>query len=132
MSRATPLVTPEVIEQHVPEIASRRESLLEMTYGQFHDRTINAADAAHPGSGSLMRDLNRIFSICHGLGTVMRIASGNDVVNDAFDPDDANSEPPLSSAAINSLTTMTAAVCEWIADDISRTAGRFNERGEKA
>jgi hypothetical protein len=110
MSRAEPPVTPEVIEQHFAEIANRRESLLEMTYGQFRDRTIDAAD----------------------LATVMRIASGNDVLNDAYDPDDADSEPPLSSAAINSLTTMTAAVCEWIADDISRTADDFNAQGEES
>jgi hypothetical protein len=132
MSRAKPPVTPEVIEQHFAEIANRRESLLEMTYGQFRDRTIDAADLAHAGAGSLMRDLNRIFSVCHGLGTVMRIASGNDVLNDAYDPDDADSEHPLSSAAINSLTTMTAAVCEWIADDISRTADDFNAQGEES
>lgn len=129
MSRAKAPVTPEVIEQHIAEIAKQRESLLEMTYGQFSDRAI---DAAGRGAGGLMRDLNRIFSVCHGLGTVMRIASGNDVLNDTYDPDDADCQPPLSSAAINSLTTMAAAVCEWIAEDISCAAERFNSRGEQA
>jgi hypothetical protein len=132
MSRVQPPVTPEVIEQHCAEIANQRKSHLEKTYGQFYDPAIQAADAAHPGSGNLMRDLNRIFSICDGLGTVMRIASGNDVLMDFHDPDDADSEPPLSRAAINSLTTMAAAVCEWIGDDISRTADRFNGQGEQA
>lgn len=132
MSRANPPVTPEAIEQHVAEITNRRSSLLEMTYGQFNDQAIDAADTAHPGAGSLMCDLNRIFSICNGMATAMRIASGNDVLDDAHDPGDAASEPPLSRTAINSLTTMAAAVCEWIADDISRTSGRFNVRGEQA
>lgn len=132
MSRAKAPVTPEVIEQHIAEIANHRKSLLEMTYGQFDDRAIDAADRAHHGAGGLMRDLNRIFSVCHGLGTVMRIASGNDILNDAYDPDGADCQPPLSSDAINSLTTMAAAVCEWIADDISRTADYFNSRGEQA
>lgn len=132
MSRAKPPVTPEVIEQHIAEIANQRESLLEMTYGQFNDRTIDAADRDRRGAGDLMRSLNRIFSACHGLGTVMRIASGNEVLNDLHDPDDADSQPPLSSAAINSLTTMVATVCEWIAEDISGSADRFNSRGEQA
>lgn len=132
MSRANPPVTPEAIEEHVAEIANCRKSHLEMTYGQFYDPAIQAADAAHPGAGGLMRDLNRIFSICNGMATVMRIASGNDTLNDFHDPDDADSEPPLSRAAINSLTTMVAEVCEWIADDISRTSDTFNGRGEKA
>lgn len=129
MSRAKPPVTPEVIEQHLAEIANHRESLLEMTYGQFHDRTIDTADRERHGAGDLMRDLNRFFSVCHGLGTVMRIASGNDVLSDSYDPDDPNCAAPLSSAAINSLTTMAATLCEWIADDISCTADRFNSRG---
>ncbi|MDB5911194.1 MAG: hypothetical protein JWP34_5311 [Massilia sp.] len=132
MSRAKPPVTPEVIEQNFAEIANPRESHLEMDYGQFYDPAIEAADAAHPGAGSLMRKLNRIFSICNGMATVMRIASGNDTLMDFYDPDDADSEPPLSRAAINSLTTMTAAICEWIADDISLTSDSFNNRGGKA
>lgn len=132
MSRAKAPVTPEVIEQHIAEIANPRESLLELKYGQFNDRTIDAADRDRRGAGDLMRDLNRIFSVCRGLGTVMRIASGNDVLNDQHDPDDADSQPPLSSAAINSLTTMVAAVCEWIVEDIGCTAERFNSRGEQA
>jgi hypothetical protein len=132
MSRANPPVTPEAIEEHVAEIANCRKSHLEMTYGQFYDPAIQAADAAHPGAGGLMLDLNRIFALCQGLGTVMRIASGNDVLEDFHDPDDVDSEHPLSRAAINSLTTMAATVCEWIADDISRTSDRFNNQGEKA
>jgi hypothetical protein len=132
MSRAKPPVTPEVIEQHVAEIANHRESHLEMTYGQFRDCTINAATRAYPGAGGLMREINRIFSICHGLGTVMRIAPGNDTLIDFHDPEDADSGPPLSRAAVNSSTTMVAAVCEWMADDISRTADAYNDRGEKA
>lgn len=132
MSRAKPPVTPEAIEQCLAQIANRRKSHLEMTYGQFGDQAIDAADTAHPGAGSLMRDLNRIFSICNGMATVMRIASGNDVLMDFHNPDDADSEPPLSRAAINSLTTMVAAVCEWIGDDISRTSDHFNAQGEEA
>lgn len=62
----------------------------------------------------------------------MRITSGNDVLKDFHDPDEGASEPPLSEAAINSLTTMVATVCEWLADDISRAADRFNGQGEKA
>lgn len=123
---------PEVIEQHFAEIANQRKSHLEDQYGQFYDPAIKAADAAHPGAGSLMRNLNRYFAICNGMATVMRIASGNDTLIDFHDPDDADSEPPLSRAAISSLTTMTAAICEWISDDISRTSDSFNGRGEKA
>lgn len=131
MSRATPPVTPAAIEQHVTEIANPRESHLEKNYGQFHNKTIDAADKSRPGSGSLMRDLNRMFSICTGLATVMRIASGNDVLEDFHDPDDSDSEPPLSGGAINTLTTMAAAICDLLADEISRSADHFNGPGEQ-
>jgi hypothetical protein len=132
MSRAKPPVTPQAIEQIQAEIVNCRESHLEMTYGQFNDATIDASDKARFGTGSLMRDLNRIFAICNGLAAVMRIVSGNDVLKDFHDPEDADSEPPLGRAAINSLVTMTAAVCEAMADDISRTSDAFNGRGEQA
>lgn len=132
MTRAKPPITPAAIEQHVAEIANLRQSHLEKNYGQFHDKTIDAANKSRPGSGSLMRDLNRMFSICTGLATVMRIASGNDVLEDFHEPDDSNSEPPLSSGAINTLTTMAAAVCDLLADEISRSADHFNGLGEQA
>jgi hypothetical protein len=132
MTRAKPPVNPEAMEKIQAEIANCRKSHLEMTYGQFYDPTIEAADSAHPGAGGLMRDLNRIFAVCQGLATVMRIASGNDVLADFHDPEDSDSEPPLSRAAINTLTTMTATVCEWLADDISRASDRFNGRGVQA
>jgi hypothetical protein len=132
MTRATPPVSSEAIEQIQAEIAEGRQSHLESAPGQFFDPTIKAADIAYPGSGGMMRDLNRIFAICQGLATVMRIASGNDVLADFHDPEDSDSEPPLSRAAINTLTTMTATICEWLADDISHTSDRFNGRGEQA
>lgn len=132
MSRANPPVTPEVIEENIAEISNRRASHFEMTYGQYDDQAIEAANAAHRGGGRRMGDLNRIFSICQGMAAVMRIAAGNDTVADFHDPDDADSEPPLSRAAINSLTTMCAAVCEWIADDISLAADVFKDQGAQA
>jgi hypothetical protein len=132
MTRASPPVAPEALQQIQAEIANCRKSHLEMTYGQFHDETIDAADKARFGTGGLMRDLNRICTICSGLAAVMRIVSGNDVLADFHDPDDADSEPPLSRGAINSLVSMTAAVCEGMANDISRTSEAFNGRGGQA
>jgi hypothetical protein len=132
MTRAKPPVTPETVDQMQAEIAEGRQSHLESAPGQFFDRTMKAADIAYPGAGGLMRDLNRVFDICNGLATVMRIVSGNDVLADFHDPEDSDSEPPLSRAAVNTLTTMTATVCEWLADDISRTSDRFNGRGEQS
>ena len=132
MTRATPPVTPEATEQIQTGGVNRRQSHLEKTYGQFHDKTIDAANKSRPGSGGLMRDFNRMFAICTGLATVMRIASGNDVMEDFHDPDDSDSEPPLSRGAINTLTTMAAAVCDVLADEISRSADHFNGSGEQA
>jgi hypothetical protein len=132
MNRAKPPVKPEAVEQIQAETAECRQSHLESSPGQFFDPTIKAADIAHRGAGGLMRELNRVYAICNGLATVMRIVSGNDVLADFHDPDDANSEPPLSRAAVNTLTTMTATVCEWLAEDISHASDRFNGRGEQA
>lgn len=126
MSRAKPPVTPEAIEQITATIANRRVSHLENDYGQFHDRTIQASGV----DGRLMTDLNRIYQICSGLGAVLRIVSGNPVLEDYFDPDDPESEAPLSARTISQLTNMAAAVCEFISDDIDATAAFFNERGK--
>ncbi|NML61796.1 hypothetical protein HHL21_12035 [Massilia sp. RP-1-19] len=126
MSRAKPPVTPEAIEQIKAAISSRRVSHLENRYGQFHERTIDASGSA----GQLMSQLNTIYTVLSGLGTVMRIVAGNPVLEDQFDPDDPTSEAPLSNLAISRLTNMTAAICELIADEIDGAAMGFNDRGQ--
>lgn len=124
MTRAKPPVTPEAIEQIKAAISSRRVSRLENKYGQFHEATIDTSGSA----GRLMTQMNSIYTVLSGLGAVLRIVSGNPVLEDAFDPDDPTSEPPLSNFAISQLTNMTAAICELIADQIDSTAADFNEQ----
>lgn len=119
-------VPSEVIEQ-IEAITKQRVSHLEKRYGQFDERTIDASGSA----GRLMTQMNQIYTICSGLGAVMRIVAGNPVLEDAFDPDDPTGEPPLSDSAISRLTNMTAAMCEMIADGIDSTAVDFNDRGQE-
>ncbi|MGZ8339112.1 MAG: hypothetical protein ACXW2U_05305 [Telluria sp.] len=125
MSRPKNVKAPIAIEEIVAAVRRARISYFEKTYAQFDDNIV--LDAA--GSGQLTRDLNRIFSICSGLGVVARFIVGNDVVTDFHDPEDPDSQPPLSRSAINAMTTMIAATCEWICDDISLTADDLNDRG---
>lgn len=126
MSRAKAPVTPEVLEQHVEQIAKVRLSYFEKKYPQFSDETIANAGEAN----RLMVDLNKIFTICTGLGVVARIVAGNDVVRDFHDEEDPESPAPLSGSAINALVTMTAEILEGVADRITRTADEFGDRGQ--
>lgn len=122
MSPAKPVVAPNDIEQ-IEAIATRRVSYLENQYGQFHEGTIDASGSA----GQLMTQMNSIYTVLSGLGVVMRVVAGNPVLEDAYDPDDPTSEPPLSDSAISRLQNMAAAICEMIADDIDGTAAAFND-----
>lgn len=126
MSRAKTPITPEVLEQHVARIAKNRTSYLEKKYPQFSGETVAMAGEA----GRLMLDLNKIFTICTGLGVVARIVAGNDVVRDFHDEDEPESAAPLSGSAINALVTMTAEILEGVADRITRTADEFGDRGQ--
>lgn len=102
--------------------APRTLSPLEETYGAFSYPTIQAAGRAAP----LMRDLNRVQQIVAGLGAVLRIVGGNTVVEDEHDPGHPDSMPPLSQTTQHVLTTMAAAICEQLADDITARAHENN------
>jgi len=102
--------------------APRMLSPLEQAYGVFSDSTIQAAGRAGP----LMRDLNRVQQIVAGLGAVLRIVGGNTVVADEHEPDRPSSMPPLSQTTQHVITTMAAAVCEQLADDIAARAQESN------
>lgn len=97
-------------------------SPFEQTYGAFLDSAIKAAGPAAP----LMRDLNRVQQIVAGLGATLRIVSGNTVVEDEHDPDRQGSMPPLSQTTQHLITTMAAAVCEQLADEIDWRADAYN------
>ena len=95
---------------------TRTVSPFEETYGAFLDSAIKGPAAP------LMRDLNRVQQIVAGLGAVLRIVGGNTVVEDEHDPDHPNTMPPLSQTTQHVLTTMAAAICEQLADDIAARA----------
>jgi hypothetical protein len=124
--RTPTLAKPDTIERIQAEIAIVRRSSLEDKYGQFHEATITASGSARP----LMEQMNRIYTMCSGLGVVLRIVAGNPVLEDAFDPEDSSSEPPLSATAISRLVNMSAAICEFISDEIDSSAATFNDRGQ--
>jgi hypothetical protein len=115
----TPAATPA-------EPVMQRPCALEDEYGQFSASVMERNIASAP----LMRDLNRVFQIVSGLGVVLRIVGGNDILKDGFEPG-TDSEPPLSNTAIAMLESMAATVCEMIADDISATANGYRIRGGK-
>lgn len=102
--------------------AARKLSPFEQTHGAFFDSAIKVAGPAAP----LMRDLNRVQQIVAGLGAVLRIVGGNTVVEDEHDPDRPGSMPPLSQATQFLITTMAAAVCEQLADEIDGRAEAYN------
>ncbi|MFC0132001.1 hypothetical protein [Massilia eurypsychrophila] len=124
--RAPALEKPDTGKRIQAEIASVRRSSLEEKYGQFHEATIAASGSAAP----LIEQMNRIYTMCSGLGVVLRIVAGNPVLEDAFDPEDSSSEPPLSNTAISRLVNMSAAMCEFISDEIDSSAATFNDRGQ--
>ena len=101
---------------------TRTISPFEQTYGAFFDSTIESAGPAAP----LMRDLNRVQQIVAGLGAVLRIVGGNSVVEDEYDADNLDGMPPLSQTTQHVLTTMAAAICEQLADDIETRAQENN------
>lgn len=101
-------------------------SLLEERYEQFSPELIANSYAVRASPVPYMRKLNQIFTICAGMGVVMRIVAGNPVVADSHDPNDPDSAAPLSKSAIGFLVMMTAELCEKISDDISILAGEAN------
>jgi len=83
---------------------------------------------AHGRAAPLMRELNRVATITAGLGVVLRIVAGNVVVQDNFNPGDPAESAPLSPAAVSSLTSMAAAMCEQLNDNVVARADWFNSR----
>lgn len=110
----------------IPLVA--RKSTLEEKHEHFLPSLIDRAEKAQTSAVPLMRDLNRIRVLCACMGTVMRIVSGNLVLEDGYDPTDGNSEPPLSDLAIGNLTDMVALLCESINADIAARAWEFDEQ----
>lgn len=105
-----------------------RKSALEEKYEHFMPELIIRAEKAKTSAAPLMHDLNRIRTLCAGMGTVMRIVSGNSALKDGHEPTDENSEPPLSDLAIGSLTDMVALLCESINADIAIRANKFYDQ----
>ena len=111
--------------------ARKPVSLLETDYSIFDDRTIEAADHLKVGmhsSGTLMKDMNRMYQVIAGLGVVLRIINGNAVLETDFEPDDPDSTPPLSKTAEGMLTAMAAAMCEEMRDNMERRANQYNSQ----
>jgi hypothetical protein len=107
-----------------------RTSVFEQTFGAFYDSTVIAARndrRAKFNASPLMSDLNQIKTTLAGLGVVMRIVTVN---QDNFDPEDPNSEPPLSRVAESSLTAMAASILELLAERIEDHASAYNSRGQ--
>lgn len=124
---------PHLVEQlDTPRPTSHQHvSALESTFGAFYDRTIDEARSdrgAKFNAGRLMSDLNQIKTTVAGLGVVMRIVTSNCVKQDNFDPEDPNSDPPLSPFAEGSLTAMAACICEMLAERIEITADSYNDQ----
>jgi hypothetical protein len=104
--------------------AAPTTSVFEDRFEQFTDRLM----ASHFGAAPLMRDLNKMATICAGLGTVLRIVAGSVVAQDNFNPDDPDSAPPLSQGAVCNLVVMAAAVCEQMNDSVCDRADWYKEQ----
>lgn len=115
-------------EAALEQVALPRLALLEDPYHQYPEKLIAQAVAVGVSAAPYLRDLNQVAALTAGLGVVMRIMAGTPVVADQYDPADPNSEPPLSSSAINALANMGAEICELIADNISRSADRLDKQ----
>jgi hypothetical protein len=98
------------------------KSMLEDRYEQFPGHVIDLAAAAGMPIEPHLRQLNRIQLLCAGMGTVMRIVSGNQVMAACFDPQDDGTAIPLSVVAIDQLTNMVATMCEGISEEIAASA----------
>lgn len=119
--------TPAPLDQ--PMSAMERTSVFEETFGAFYDSTVAEARndrRAKFNAAPFMTDLNQIATTLAGLGVVMRIVTANGVSHDNFDPEDMNSEVPLSRVAENSITAMVASVCDLLAQRIGHTASGYN------
>ena len=99
-------------------------SPLEDRFEQFTD----AMMAAHSTAAPLMRDLNKVATICAGLGTVLRLVAGNVVAQDTYHPDDPGSTLPLSQDAVCNMVAMAAAVCEQLTDNVGERADFYKSR----
>lgn len=105
-----------------------RTSLFEASYPLFPDALVSKADAAHVSCGPLMNRLNRINVLCAGLSTVMRIIAGNQVAGDFYEPEDPDSEVPLSVTAIASLASLSAEVLDMVAGEIDGAANWYDSK----
>ena len=111
-----------------PPVSQVRTSLLEATYPLFSDVLMIKADAANVSCARLMSRLNRINVLCAGLSTVMTIIAGNQVAGDFHDPEDPDSEPPLSAGTVASLASLSAEVLDMVAGEIDDAANWYGSK----
>lgn len=110
---------------HQPPAAPEREiSVLEDRFEQFPESLM----AAHAGAAPLMQDLNKMATICAGLGAVLRIVASNVVLQDNFVPNDPDAAVPLSQAAVCNLTSMAAAMCEQLNENVVERADWYKSK----
>lgn len=105
-----------------------RISFYEKKYRAFGPELIEAARTAKVDLTPQLERLNKILTLCNGMGVVARIISGNCVAADAHDESDPNSVAPLSANAIGNLESMLAEICEHIADDIAIAADQLDSQ----
>lgn len=89
----------------------------------FQKETMTIAGSGGlPNAEPLMRELAKIHNLCAGLHEVLGICSNNCIMDDQYDPEDSESEPPLSDRSINAMMVMAHEVCGLISGDIGRIA----------
>lgn len=111
-----------------PAVSQARVSLLEATYPLFSDALVSKVDAANVSCDRLMSRLNRINVLCADLSTVMRIIAGNQVAGDFHDPEDPDSESPLSAGTVASLASLSAEVLDMVAGEIDGAANWYGSK----
>jgi hypothetical protein len=107
-----------------------RVSLLEEAYSLFPDTLASKVDAANVSCGRLMSRMNRINVLCAGLSTVMRIIAGSQVAGDFYEPEDPDSEVPLSAGTVASLASLSAEVLDMVAGEIDGAANWYGSKVE--
>jgi hypothetical protein len=103
-----------------------RKNLLERDFNHFSARAVDVACNGQLNAEPLIRLLERASIVAQGIGAVLRIERANTVFSEA--PEDAQSEPPLSSSTMYSLLELARVSAEALESDIERVADWADKR----
>jgi hypothetical protein len=109
--------TPPQVEVSQPEIVHHLK--LNATWERF-DESVQAAARAGKirNAEPLLRSLNVDIRVFNGLAVLIEIVRNNAMLQDQFDPADANSVKPLDENATDALLSLASEICHARSSEI--------------